>query len=382
MNSITHAYSVVAFLLVLGCALIGSTMSVFSNIAIASTTPATDASSTLATTTVTQASTTAVSLSAASSSEVAIEATNTSEETITDNYPREKLADDTVYHDFVVGPGRFEMQLAPGQSKTVELVITNRMGERKLFSITTEDTAGSADGSESIVLLGDQKGPYTLKDYIKVPYTKFYLNQGERVRVPVTVTMPKDAEPGGKYGSLLVSIVSDPIKQNDETGAKPGSAIISRIGTLFFITTPGALDQEGKLKQFSTVGNHWLFNSGPISFSIVSENTGTVHLTPSGEVDIYNMLGSQVGAVQLDPWFVMPKSLRVRELTWNRSFLMGRYTAVAKINRGYGSTTDQMSYSFWIVPWKLLAAVFVGFFLFFLLLRFIFSQFEFKKKSK
>lgn len=358
MNSITHAYSVIAFLLLLGSALIGYPLSAFSQ----TTTDSATATSTQAA----EAATTSAPVDAS----------------ITDSYPREKLPGNQVFHDFVVGPGRFDMQVAPGESKTVEMIITNRMGERKKFSLTTEDISGSSDGSQAVVLLGNQRGPYTLKDFIHVPNTQFYLNQGERVRIPVTITLPKDAEPGGYYGSLLASIASDPNEQNAVDGAKPGSVVVSHIGTLFFVTTPGALTQEGKLKSFSTVGGKTFFGKGPIQFSIVSENTGSVHLVPSGEVHIFNMFGSEVGAVKLDPWFVLPKSLRTREFTWNREFLMGRYTAVATIDRGYDKQTDEMSFSFYVIPWKLIGSAFVALFLFFLLLRFIFSQFEFKRRSK
>jgi hypothetical protein len=77
----------------------------------------------------------------------------------------------------------------------------------------------------------------------------------------------------------------------------------------------------------------------------------------------------------------MPKSLRLREVIWDRSFLLGRYTAVAKINRGYDDIIDEQTYTFWAIPLKLVALVFGSLFVFFLLLRFILSRFEFKRKG-
>lgn len=371
MNSITHAYSVVAFLLAIGCTLIGFPMSVFSQ--------STDTLVSEAEEVTFDVQTDEGATSSAEASE--IEAPSRVP-VFADNYPREILSEAKVYNDFVVGPGKFSIELAPGQSKTLEMMITNRMGERKLFSMVTEDTAGSSDGSESIVLLGDKVGPYTLRDYINIPHEQFYLESGQRVRVPVTVSLPADAEPGGRYGSLLVSIVSDPTEVGDDDAAKPGTVIISRIGTLFFVTTPGEIDRDGALQEFATLGNQKFYSKGPISFSVVSENFGTVHLAPYGEINIYNMAGNEVGSIELDPWFIMPQSLRVREVSWNRDFMIGRYTAIASINRGYDDNIDEQSYTFWVIPWTLLAIVFSGFFIFFLLIRFVFSQFEFKRKSK
>jgi len=301
--------------------------------------------------------------------------------TLVDTYPREILPNADVFGDFVVGPGRFALELAPGESQTVELVISNRMGTTKRFSFETEDIAGSDDPSQAVILLGDQEGPYTLRDYIKIPHMQFDLKHAERVRIPVTVSLPPDAEPGGRYGSLVVSIVSDKQVLDETSGAKPGSAVISRIGTLFFVTTPGAIEQDGLLQDFSTVGGKKFFSEGPVQFNIVLENLGSVHLTPYGEVRIYNMSGSEVGAMELEPWFVMPNSLRTREVSWDREFLIGRYTAVAMINRGYDDIVDEKSFVFWVIPWKLVVLVFGGLFLFFLLLRFLFSKFEFKRKE-
>jgi hypothetical protein len=371
MNTIVHTVSVVASSLVLlGCALVVLPTNVFSQGELPNTVDEAELD------VISQDE--VVDLTSQQDSEITVAIS--ASDPIVDSYKRETLLSDEVFQDFVVGPGRFVLELAPGESKTVEMVISNRMGERKRFSFETEDATGSSDGSQAIVLLGDQRGPYTLRDYIKIPHMQFDLNHAERVRIPVTVSLPKDAEPGGRYGSLVVSIVSDPIDATDESGAKSGSVVVSRIGTLFFVTTPGSVAHEGALQKFSTVGDQSIFAKGPINFAVVTENTGSVHLTPYGEIRVYNAVGSEVGFVELQPWFVMPKSLRVREVSWNRDFMIGRYTATAKINRGYDDVIDEQSYVFWVIPWKIIAVVFVSLFVFFLLLRFIFSQFEFKRK--
>ena len=298
-----------------------------------------------------------------------------------DNYRREDLPTGTVYNDFVIGPGRFQIELEPGESQTVELMVSNRMGDGRIFSFNTEDTEGSRDGSAAVTLLGEREGPYTLRDFISVPHEEFYLEHGQRARVPVTVSLPPDAEPGGRYGSLLTSIITNPHELEDPSGAQAASAVISRIGTLFFVTTPGDIDRDGELQNFGTINQQTFFNSGPISFLIEYENRGTVHTTPYGIVTITNALGEEVGSLQLDPWFVMPDSLRTREVSWDREFLIGRYTATIELNRGYDDIVDEMSYSFWVIPWKLVALVFAGLFVFFLLLRAFFSRFEFKRKG-
>lgn len=300
--------------------------------------------------------------------------------TPTDTYRRESLHTDEVFGDFIVGPGRFELEMGPGDTRVVEMTLTNRMGEGRYFSFATEDTIGLADGSSAIQLLGDQVGPYTLRDFISVPHERFYLEHATRVRIPITVSIPADAEPGGRYGSLLTSVTIPPGELADGSGARTGSAVISRIGTLFFIRTPGEISQELQLIDFTTRNAQRIFASGPIAFDVVHDNAGTVHATPYGRITIRNIFGEEVGIRNITPWFVMPDSVRTREVTWEREFLIGRYTATAEINRGYDDVIDELTYSFWVIPWKLVAAVFGGLFFFFLLLRFFFSRFELKRK--
>lgn len=281
--------------------------------------------------------------------------------------------------DFVVGPGRLEVTAKPGETVTAMMTVTNRISSGRTFSLAVEDMSGSADASEAVVLLGDQSGPYTLKDYISFPSKTFSLDLGERAQIPVNITMPLNAEPGGYYGAVLVSTIQDSTEKKSDSMAK--SPIIARIGTLFFITVPGDANIAGDVTEFTTKNNQWWYQKGPIDLNVLYENTGSVHLNPYGEIQVTNMLGENVGFVELEPWFVLPKSLRLREVTWDRELLLGRYTITAKINRGYDNIIDEKVIHIWVLPWKLLLGVFAGLVVFILIIRFFLRSFEFKRKG-
>ncbi|MEZ4104273.1 MAG: hypothetical protein R3B60_03225 [Candidatus Paceibacterota bacterium] len=280
--------------------------------------------------------------------------------------------------DFVVGPGRIELEIEPGQTVTRYMTVANRVSDDRDFEISVEDITGSYDNDQTVVLLGEEKGPYTLKDYITFPNNKFSLKLGERARIPVQITIPPDAEPGGRYGSVLISTV----RINDNQVANvPRSPIIARVGTLFFITIPGDVDKEGVTKSINLTNNKWWYNKGPIDLGIVYENTGSVHLNPYGELRIKNLFNEEVGFVELEPWFALPDSLRTREVTWDREVLFGRYTATAFINRGYDDIVDEVSVSFWVLPWKTIGAIFLIIFIVFFSIRAFFRTFEFKRRG-
>lgn len=285
------------------------------------------------------------------------------------------------YGDFVVGPGKVELPLNPGETREVEMTVTNRMGEPRIFNIEVEDAAGSRDISRPIVLLGDDRGPYTLKDYISVPAWSFRLEAGQRARIPVTVSIPADAEPGGRYGSVLVTTATVANDNPLSSDARPGSVIVSRIGTLFFITTPGVVELDGKLEEFTTIPDRSIYNSGPIKFAILFDNAGSIHLNPYGTVSVTNMLGEEVGFLDLDPWYALPQSLRYREVEWGREFLFGRYTATLQLNRGYNDVIDTATLTFWVLPIHIIGPIIFGLILIVLLIRYVVTRFEFKRKE-
>lgn len=298
------------------------------------------------------------------------------------DYPKEGIpAGGAIVGDFVVGPGKVDVTLKPGESRVVEMIVTNRTGERRIFNLTTEDMTGSTDITKPVVLLGSDRGPYSLRDYLKVEHRSFELEHNQRARIPVTIEIPVDAEPGGLYGSMLVDTVAIEAESGESTNTVPQSAIIARIGTLFFVTVDGDVNHEGQLVDFGTIGKQRFFGSGPISFGILHENKGSIHIAPYGEVRIQNMLGDEVGFIELEPWFILPGSERLRELSWNRDFLVGRYTAIAQINRSYDDVIDTATFTFWVLPWKLLLAGFGAIFIALFLIRTFLRTFEFRRKN-
>lgn len=301
-----------------------------------------------------------------------------SEDVFPASYKVEQLPDGEVIGDFVVGPGKVELQIVAGQSRTVTISVSNRTGSAKLFNLEMEDAAGSKDPNTPILLLGEQVGPYSMKDFIKVDDDSFIIEHNTRVQIPVTVTIPSNAEPGGLYGSLLVTTTS--LDPGPEV-TTPRSAIVSRIGTLFFITVPGAIERSGQVVDFSTVPKRTFFSGGPIDLGVVFENTGSMYLNPYGSITVTNLFGEEVGFVEIQPWFVLPQSLRLREITWDRELLLGRYTFTAEINRGYDDVIDTRTVQIWVLPWQLLLGVFVGLFSIIIIFRFILSRFEFKRKT-
>lgn len=293
----------------------------------------------------------------------------------------EQLSGNVQVGDFVIGPGKVEVEVAPGQTVTEYISVSNRISDGRKFELAVEDIVGSG-GSDAVILLGNDIGPYSVKNFISFPEDSFVIGLGQRARIPVTITIPENVSPGGYYGSVLVSTVKVTAAEALENTPDGGAAtpIIARVGTLVFITVPGETETDGELKEVITTSDSWWYESGPVNFGLVYQNKGNRHLNPYGELRITNMLGEEVGFVELDPWFVLPKAIRTREVEWTREFLLGRYTATAQINRGYDDIIDTQSVTFWVLPWKIVVGVFLTVFIIFFAVRTFFRTFEFKRK--
>jgi len=292
-------------------------------------------------------------------------------------YQIQDLPDTEVKGDIVVGPTKVELFLNPGEKATKEIMVTNRTGRTINFSLGVEDFKGSRNPDQPIIFLGQESGPYSLKDWLRTELNEFTLKHGQRIYLPIEVSIPLDADPGGHYGAVFAVVSPDTLATTTENAGQV--SIVSRAGVLFFVRVNGQVQEEGQLKEISTPKN--FYEAGPVSFNILFENNGTVHLTPYGTIEIKNLLGKTVDSIELDPWFVMPDSLRLREVSWEKGFLFGKYTAVATVNRGYQDIIDQESVSFWVIPWKIVLAGLIVLFLAAWFFWWIFSKFELKRKD-
>ncbi len=306
-------------------------------------------------------------------------------------YATEPVQIDPSRQDFVVGPGKTDLTLTPGESTVVELMVSNRTGVDRNFEIKFEDFVGSQDLSSPVVFT-NEKGATTMADYLSVPEKTFFLKNGERARIPVTITVPAGAEAGGRYASVLISTLV-PVEKTAINGdeRKGGVPLITQTGTLVFVTIPGNVKKEGALTEFFTQNKKSFFSvPKDVVFSLIFSNTGKIHLKPSGTISVKNIFGQEIKNIEVTPWFAMPNSLRLREVNLiadpvkEKPFMLGRYVAEAKIFRDYDNLTDTKSFAFWIIPWKLLLVIFlillVIVFLISLGVKYVSSHFEFKAK--
>jgi hypothetical protein len=287
----------------------------------------------------------------------------------------------TPQNDFVVEPGKTEVFLNPGENIVKNISITNRINKTVKFKLTTEDFIGTDNAKQPVVLLGDTNSPYSLKDFIIPEITEFSLEFGEKISIPVKVSVPLNAEPRGYYGALIISNDPDKLSPEDSKEAVGQTRIVSRIGSLFLLRINGEGKEEGNIEGFKVIGPDQAFYSErPDGFEIAFKNTGNVHLVPHGTITIRNIFKQVLRTIPVDAYFVLPESTRYQEVHWEDGFSVGRYTANLSLYKGYGEEFTEAQVSFWIIPWKILLPIAIAILLVVMILYYVLTRFELRKK--
>lgn len=256
--------------------------------------------------------------------------------------------------DFVVEPAKIEIFVNPGETVERTISVTSRVAGDVPFKIVLEDFVGAEDGSTAVRLLGEDTSPYSFKKSISIGDPTFTLGFAQRITIPITITVPEDAAPGGYYTSVVVS--------NDKGGLssdQSGTEVISRVAQLIFVRVNGDVNEGGAMKDFRLTPDGFFRSKGPFTYEVLFENTGNVHLAPYGLITVRNLFGKVVGQIPIDAYYAMPRSQRYRQVTWDKQNLFGYYSATLELNTGVKKRVEvqEMSLSFIIVPWKMVGIV-------------------------
>lgn len=179
---------------------------------------------------------------------------------------------------------------------------------------------------------------------------RYELKPGEKVEVSYTVSVPRDAAPGGHYGVLFAETEVDPAKTSQIGRQK-------RVGMIIYATVNGDYIQQGRQIE---VRVDPIQIGYPLSGMMTVENTGNTDFTMKKTLQIKNIFGSTVYDKTLEH-IILPKTTRDLPLTWENGAWLGWYNVhTESVILGKSVTYDQLVF---IAPaWFIIAAgaVFAG----------------------
>jgi hypothetical protein len=267
-----------------------------------------------------------------------------------------------------ISPLVFEITGNPGEVIENQVKVTNKSQAVTDIKITLEDIAPS-DEEGHVTVEPAETETYSVASWVKTTPQKFTLQPDESVWVQFTITIPRNAEPGGHYGSIVAagSMISG--------GQITGAAIIPRVGALLLISVPGEAKEILTAKDFDAP----IYSEyGPITFSAKFVNEGTVHLKPNALITVTNWLGQKVATASFPQKNVLPGATRKIEAKLDQKwFWAGKYTAT--LTGTYGTDNNQLEpvvIAFWAFPWKFGLLILGGLFLLLLMRKRLFIAFK------
>jgi len=246
-------------------------------------------------------------------------------------------------------PPQLELTAEPGQVVTKEIKLRNESNVVKVITSSVKDFIVTNDSGTPITV--DEANPapdasrWASSAWMQLSETKFKLNPGETRSILVTVITPEDALPGGHYAMIVHS------PDNEATLSETGSSVVTNVGSLVYITVPGAINQDAQITQFS---GPKFQEYGPVNFDTTIKNLSDIHITPVGQITVKNLFNRVIAELPVSGTNIFPYTSRQYQSLLDKKWLFGRYQAELATTYGSAGGVLATSLSFWIIPWRLM----------------------------
>lgn len=257
-----------------------------------------------------------------------------------------------------VSPPSFEISGNPGNTITNTVRLENM--KTTAVRLAVDKRNFTAIGEEGAVGLTEDENTFSLASWITVDPADVVIPPKSTRTFTFSIKVPLNAEPGGHFGSLIFRTVPE----NTLTGS--GASVAQEIGSLILLRLSGPTTEDAKTESFKTTKSFYEF--GPITFEARVKNLGNVHLKPSGNITITNLLGQKVATVPLEPKNVLPGAIRKIEGTWDTKWRIGQYTATTVIVYGANNTQLASVTTFVVLPYRLVLIILVALIVIYLIL--------------
>ena len=159
--------------------------------------------------------------------------------------------------------------------------------------------------------------------WISIAPSSFTLQPDESQEVQCSINVPSDA--AGSYWGMIM--VEGQPRLRGQAGATV--MVVPRFGVKIYETPPDTGLLDGRVMSVERLGLN------PLAFRIGFENTGTTHLTVTGEVQLIDITGEVTYRISVERFPVLPGGLRqVEVVSQNGALTPGRYLALVQLDFG------------------------------------------------
>jgi len=239
-------------------------------------------------------------------------------------------------------PNHFDITAYPGEHVSLKTEFRNGTDATLSVHVTSEDFW--PNGEEGGVALGrTEDTSFSLKNWVRPSMADQRVGPGETLPLDVSIQIPPNAEPGSRWGALLVT--------TDPTPGTEGKLVRTLITATLLLRVPGESSEEIVVESFSVSGVSQIAKAIPVVFTARFRNAGQVHLKPRGTITVRNMLGSEVAKATLPEENALPGTVRkVQAIIDDHDGWIGPYTATLEATYGQSNRTISARARFWVIP--------------------------------
>lgn len=259
-----------------------------------------------------------------------------------------------------VSPVRTDVQIQPGETKTVRTVVSNLTSSPiTIRPIENDFIAGDEKGTPALILDADKFAPtHSLKKFMK-PLADVTIPAGKAQAVEVTIAVPAGTQAGGYFGAVRFA-------PTDPNGGGQVNLNAS-VASLILMTVPGETVEKIDLTDFNIqqdgTSGTFFQKSENLSATVRFQNKGNLQAGPFGKVSVKN--GDKVlyeaDFNNKDPRdMILPDSARRWDIPLDKISGFGNYTVSATFTYGTKNQTIEVSRSFWVVPLGVIIAAVVA----------------------
>ncbi len=245
----------------------------------------------------------------------------------------------------------FYIDLAPGAAIDANAIVSNHTDAAVTLLNYAVDGQSTEQGAFALAAQGDVQT--AIGSWITLDAESITIPAQSDLTVPFRLSVPANATPGDYAGGLIIQ--SPPVE--GATTSEGGDAavrldVVQRQGVRIYLTVAGTAQTalgHGDLT--------WERTGDTVTFTLPIENTGNTILYPTASLSLNSIIGATTELTFAAPESILPSATLNLEATLSQAAFIQMGSADATLVSDAG--TEQITASFFYVPWWLVVALLV-----------------------
>ncbi len=273
----------------------------------------------------------------------------------------------------IVYPARQFLELSPGEKTPITVNFINQSDEPiagfiKIVDFIVRDNRGTPEFIENPEAAPEK---YAASSWFKSEYNRITLPSNEKVSIQAQITVPKNANPGGRYVAFYFQTQDSKFNPQDTLSYEAGTGITPRLASLIYIKVKGDIKESAFVSRFQAKSFQ---EYGPIYVETEILNRGDYHIIPKGELTLKNMFGQVVEKSILKEENIFPDATRIFKNSLGKKWMIGKYRLTLQASYGEKGKTLEASAEVWVFPWKIAVIIILSIIITVLLIRHFYQK--------